>query len=540
MTEREREEIIGRLCRALEIIEGCREFAALIPEVRTNLVYAAAEAAGPGDVAGIEGRITAAGGMPRGSGRPRFGASSHMARLIIEVRKRDPDLRAGINFASTPRLAAWLEEYCRQKRWPFGVIDRSIEPADARDAEGGSMPWKVSEAIRAAGGTVPLIFYETGAVGKEPVSVLVGRDPVEVAGEACRIARSWAAAAGLTAKVGKVDDETFRSVLLHRLGKPSEAILVAPAPGMDAAVIDAGGGKVLIVAEDPIFSIPGQPLDMFGWYAVHIGASDVAVFGVRPRFMTYSLLLPPGTPDGDLRTIVDSIHAAALELDLSIVGGHTGFYPGFASPTIGGITVFSLADRDAFITPAGARAGDHVILTKGPAVETVGILSVLRESELRGKYPPSVIEMAKSRCRQMTVVKDALTAMGAGGVTAMHDATEGGVMGGLFEIAQASGLGMEIDETRFIYAEDIAMIRDAFGIDPVMAIAEGSLLLTAGPDRSGNVIGKLGEAGIPASVIGTVTADPARRVLKRLDGSVVPLKIPSQDPFWPAFFEALT
>ena len=183
--------MLGRMMVALEEIEGCREFAPLIPEVRTNLVYARSRARTRDDVLAIDGRITVVEGRPRAAGRVRFGASSHMARLVIELRKVDPSLRAGIDFANTPHLTTWLAEHCRTKGWIFSVIDRRGEPEEIKEAEAASMPWKVAEAVRAAGGKAPKIFYETGAVGKEPVSVLAGHDPVEVAGQACEIARKY-------------------------------------------------------------------------------------------------------------------------------------------------------------------------------------------------------------------------------------------------------------------------------------------------------------------------------------------------------------
>jgi len=340
-------------------------------------------------------------------------------------------------------------------------------------------------------------------------------------------------------KIGKIDLDTFNSFLLQRLGKKDESVLVPPQTGVDAAVIDIGNDKVLIIAEDPIFAVPGQPYEMFGWYTVHIGASDIAVMGVRPRYMTYTLLMPPQTKDEDFRTIVDAIHQAARELEIAIVGGHTGYYPGFAAPTIGGVTVFATADKGAYVTPAGAKPGNDVILTKGPAIETAGILAVLRGTELQAVYPSSLIEKAKALCKEMTVVKDCALAMKSGKVTAMHDATEGGVIGGLFEIASASHVGMEIDESLFIYPEEVRMVCEAFRIDPVAAIAEGSLLITARPDGSAEILQRLKEEGIEASVIGKVTEDTRIRTLKRLDGRAVPLEIPTQDPFWPVFFEGV-
>ncbi len=340
-------------------------------------------------------------------------------------------------------------------------------------------------------------------------------------------------------KIGKIDDEVFRSLVLRRLGKRDRTVLVPPRAGVDAGVVDLGGGKVLVVAEDPIFTMPRLPLETFGWFTVHIGASDVAVMGVRPRYMTYSLLLPPETGRAELGTIVDSIHRAARDLGIAIVGGHTGFYPGFQAPTIGGITVFAVARKSEFVTPAGARPGDEVLLTKGPAIETAGLLAALREEELLASHPAALVESAKRLCFQMSVVEDALTAKAAGGVTAMHDATEGGVVGGLYDIAAASGVGMEVEESLFVYPEEVRMVCEAFGLDPAAAIAEGSLLVTARPGSSGRIVSRLKRKGIASSVVGRVVADKRRRTLKRWDGRVVPLAIPEQDPFWPAFFEGL-
>jgi hydroxymethylpyrimidine/phosphomethylpyrimidine kinase len=184
-------EMRGNMALALDLIEGCSEFAALIPEVRTNLVYALPNAETREDVLGVEGRITVVNGLPHAAGKPRFGASSHMARLLVELRKTDSSVRAAINFASNPALALWLEKYCRSKGWVFSMIDRRNEPEEIKETEGASMPWKVQAAIKAAGGVIPKVFYETGAIGKEPVSVLVGHDPLDVAEEICEIARRY-------------------------------------------------------------------------------------------------------------------------------------------------------------------------------------------------------------------------------------------------------------------------------------------------------------------------------------------------------------
>jgi hydrogenase expression/formation protein HypE len=340
-------------------------------------------------------------------------------------------------------------------------------------------------------------------------------------------------------KIGKIDEADFRDLIMGKFGRRDPTVLVPPRTGVDAAVINLGGGRVLVVAEDPIFTMPRLSLETFGRFTVHIGASDVAVMGVRPRYMTYTLLLPPETQRDEVGRIVDSIHVAARELGIAIVGGHTGFYPGFTAPTIGGIAVFGLARKKDVVTPAGARPGDEVVLTKGPAIETAALLACLREEELLAAHPAALVAKAKALTRSITVVADALAAAASGGVTAMHDATEGGVAGGLFEIASASGVGMEVDERLFVYPDEVRMVCEAFAIDPVKAIAEGSLLVTVRPKKSAELLARLKRRRIAASVVGQVVADRRRRTIVRRDGRIEALAVPEQDPFWPAFFAGL-
>jgi hydrogenase maturation factor len=246
--------------------------------------------------------------------------------------------------------------------------------------------------------------------------------------------------------------------------------------------------------------------------------------------------MPPGTSDEDFRTIVNSIHEAALELDIAIVGGHTGYYPVVTVPIVGGITVMGIGEPAEIVTPAGARPGDSVLMTKGPAIEATGLLALLYKEDLRRACGDAIVEAALARCREITVVRDALIATEAGPVTAMHDATEGGVLGGLWEIAEASGAGMEIDASRMVWPEDVDALCRLLAIDPLAAIAEGTLLITVTLEAAPDVIAALEDARIPCSEIGRVTDDPSRRVIVRRDGRTEHIAVPHEDPFWPKFF----
>ena len=190
MNNNNNEAILGNLVVAVTMLEDCAEFALLIPEVRVNLVYALPGAKTRQDVAAVEGRMTAVRGRPHASGLPAFGASDHMARLIIESRKYDSAINAGINFKCDKTIIEVVKEYCLKKGLPFGWIDRTKEPLEVIERDGASMPWKIGELVRSSGG-LPRLFYEGDGWGKEPLFVALGSDAVEVTTMAMEIARRY-------------------------------------------------------------------------------------------------------------------------------------------------------------------------------------------------------------------------------------------------------------------------------------------------------------------------------------------------------------
>lgn len=182
----------ARLAEAVRLLESCPEFAELVPEVRVNVVFAPERAAGPQDVRGVDGRITVVGGRPKASGPVRSGVSDHMARLVLEARRCDPRIAAGINFRWNEEIHRFVEQYCRERGITVGCIDRAREPKELIGRDRGSIPWKVRALVAAHNGQVPPVSYETRGWGKEPLYFLLGRDPVEVAERACDIARRFA------------------------------------------------------------------------------------------------------------------------------------------------------------------------------------------------------------------------------------------------------------------------------------------------------------------------------------------------------------
>ena len=334
--------------------------------------------------------------------------------------------------------------------------------------------------------------------------------------------------------IGKVNDDFFQRNIIASVGHENPRVVIGPAMGVDAAILRVDDGY-MAVAEDPIFPSMNMSPEDFAFLTVHIGASDVAVMGIEPRYMTYSLLLPPGTAEEYLAALIANISRYAAELGITIVGGHTGFYGAVTVPTIGGITVWGTGA--GYVSPQGARQGDDIVMTKGAGVEAAALLAYELKELLLESLPAESVARSAARLREVSVVRDAAIAAGNPGVHAMHDATEGGLKRGLWEIAQASKQGIAIRKDDILIPEDIQAVCGYFGLDPWEVISEGTLVLTCAPEHTPELLAAYGEAGIPARVIGKVTA-PERGCVFTENGQSFSLTPPAIDQFWEVFFNA--
>jgi len=342
-------------------------------------------------------------------------------------------------------------------------------------------------------------------------------------------------------QVGKVSARIFDEIILPQLGQKRDDVLVGPRHGVDIGVVDLGNGQVMAMSTDPVFIVPPYGWERSAWFAVHILASDTSVSGLRPTHMTIDLNLPLGVEREQLEVMWSVIHRESKKIGMSIVSGHTGRYEGCNYPMVGGATVFAIGPGDQYVTPEMARPGDRVIITKGAAIEATGLFAVTFPDRVAAEYDEATARAAEEVFWQMSVVEDALTAASVGvresGVTAMHDATECGIWGGLAEIAQASDVGLVIEKDEIILQEAAEKVCRMFHIDPFTSISEGTLILTCTPETSSDILARLGDQGIPASVVGEVVeAEQGTKYFE--DGTEHLLVHPEVDPFWVAFGKA--
>jgi hydrogenase expression/formation protein HypE len=327
---------------------------------------------------------------------------------------------------------------------------------------------------------------------------------------------------------GKIPIDILKEVIFQNLGAKREEVVLGPSAGIDGAVINVGT-KSLIVSMDPITGA----LERIGWLAVNVNANDVATFGVEPSFLLSCIMLPEKANRKTAEVISSQMDRAAKALRIAIVGGHCETTPGLVNPIVVGC-MMGITTKGKYVTAGGAKCGDKLILTKSAGIEGTAILASDREKQLERTLGIKRVQKAIRLYDQISVVKDAITAFETGKVNAMHDPTEGGIIGGIYEIAVASYLGVEVFEERIPIQTETSKICDYFRIDPLLLVSSGALLISARPEAADKIVGNLRRKKIPAKVIGHFLKNPNRRTLIRRDGSVQALQTPPSDHLWVA------
>jgi hydrogenase maturation factor len=307
--------------------------------------------------------------------------------------------------------------------------------------------------------------------------------------------------------------------LLGRIPRRDARVVVGPRIGEDAAVIDFGD-RYLVAKSDPVTFAA----ERIGWYAVQVNANDLATMGARPRWFLATLLLPRGDPSLAEAVFADLL-AACEELDISLCGGHTEVTPGLDRPIIAG-HMLGEVEKERLVRKERIRPGDVVLLTRGVALEGTAILAREKAGELAGRLEAALLERARNLLFRpgISVVADALAACAAAPVHGMHDPTEGGLIGGLYELAAAAAAGLAVDSSRILVLPETAAICSLLDLDPLRLIASGALLIAVAPEDERRVVETLAARGTPVAAIATVMP-PAHGL--RLDSA--PFAFPDRD-----------
>lgn len=306
-------------------------------------------------------------------------------------------------------------------------------------------------------------------------------------------------------KIGKLPEPMLIRSVLKEVKHRREEILVGPAVGQDCAVFEPKEGDVLVFSTDPI---TGTVKDI-GSHSVHITANDLAASGAEPIGIMLTMLLTPETREEELKEMMRGVESACSQLNMEVMGGHTEITDVVKHPLISVTGVGTIKKEEVLVT-SSVKPGQDIVITKWIGLEGTSIAAKEKEAELLERFVPSFVETAKHFDQYLSVVPEAKIAK-EWGVSAMHDITEGGVFGALWEMGSGSNVGLDIDLKKIPIRQETVEVCELLGLNPYILMSSGSMMIAT--DDGYGLVRKLNQAGIEASVIGKAT-DKNERILR--------------------------
>lgn len=340
---------------------------------------------------------------------------------------------------------------------------------------------------------------------------------------------------------GKISPTIMEDIIYPNLGARRKEILVGPAAGLDTCVIDLGRDQVLVASTDPLSLIPALGAEDSAWMSVNLLANDLSTSGFPPQFMLVDLNLPPSLSEHVLKRYWEALSAECLNLGISIVGGNTGKFEGCDLTIIGSGTTLAVGEREKVIVSSGAKLGDRVLVTKGAAISTTGLLARIFPNTVRRELGRQTQETAAEYFRKISALNDSMLAKSFNPdenvVSAIHDVAEGGVFASLLELAKASSMGMKIFKSAVPISEETSSLCRLFEIDPYWSLGEGALVMTCSSKYASSLVSKLERSGVKSAIIGEIL-ERSEGVFVSQENQNIPIIRPPSDPYWNAYYSA--
>ena len=305
-------------------------------------------------------------------------------------------------------------------------------------------------------------------------------------------------------KIGKVSETVLKRSIFKQIHTKRDEVLLGAGVGEDCAAVKLSPGEIFVISTDPI---TGTVKDV-GMLAIQITANDLASSGAEPVGVMLTVLLPEEIEEEDIREMMRQVEEACAHFHIQVMGGHTEVTRAVTQPVIS-VTGVGKVREDRLVSTAGAKPGQDILVTKWIGIEGTSIIAKEKEKELLERFSQAFVDTAKGFDQYLSVLPDSRIAV-EHGASAMHDVTEGGIYGALWEVAEASGIGLEIDLKSIPIRQETIEICEYFELNPYYLISSGCMLMAA--DQGHDLVRKLEAAGIPAAVIGKATDGKARRI----------------------------
>jgi hydrogenase expression/formation protein HypE len=340
---------------------------------------------------------------------------------------------------------------------------------------------------------------------------------------------------------GKIHDEFFKELIYPFCGSRRDEVIAPPQYGVDVSIVGMPNGYEMALTSDPLTLIPTMGLRESAWLSVVLMANDMVTTGKAPMYAQFVLNLPATLTSHDFDTYWKHIHVFCQQMGTAITGGHTGRFEGQNSTVAGGGTMVTIAPAGEMIISKGASEGDVIIVTKESALIATSILALSFPETVANKCGKEIQQKAAELFYETTALQAGLTAATLNteskAVTAMHDVTEGGTLGAIYEMALASGCGAIVDKDALPTGDIQKQVCKLFGIDPHFSVGAGSMIIAVNKSKAELLMETLQASGVKATAVGKFV-NKEQGICITENGISKPLQHPGTDPYWKAFYDA--
>ena len=343
-------------------------------------------------------------------------------------------------------------------------------------------------------------------------------------------------------ETGKISDEFFKTLVYPFCGQQREEVIIPPQFGVDVSLVQLPNGFDMALTSDPLTLIPTLGLQESAWLSVHLMANDMATTGKAPMYAQFVLNLPPTLSTEDFDLYWKHMHRFCKDMGTAITGGHTGRFDKQHATVVGGGTMVAVAPSGEMLTSKGAGPGDIILVTKEAALVASSILALSFPKTIQDKCGKEIQQKAASLFYETSAFQAGLAAAALNqtqkqSVTAMHDVTEGGLLGAIYEMALASACGVVVEEELLPTGEPQKEVCRLFNINPHYCVGAGAMIMAVKKERVAEVLKTFNEEGIKSTIVGRFT-DKSNGMNLSKNGIDTPLLHPGTDPYWKAFYEA--
>ncbi len=327
---------------------------------------------------------------------------------------------------------------------------------------------------------------------------------------------------------GKVSENVLKRSVLKQIGNVRDEVLCGAGVGIDCAVMSFEEDEETVISTNPV----SAPIDIVCTHGVHRALNNVAAAGAEPLGVLISSLLPEDTEEKELREMMSQAEEICSRYNVQIIGGHTEVMVNIEKPVLT-VTGIGKRKKSGASESRKIKPGQDVIVSKWIGLEGTSMIAGEYKTELLTRYPVRMIEEAEEFKNLISVIPEAAAALKSD-VCGMHDISQGGIFGALWEMAEEAGVGLEIDLKKIPVRQETIEICEFFDLNPYELLSGGSLLMTA--DDGIGLVSALRKEGVPAVIVGKTTSGNDRVLFNEEEKRF--LELPKADQIYKLYCRA--